>query len=99
MGHAWIERRLPAALAAHPLDLAQFRKLKNETYTRHVLFFSIPHAISHAEALIKLSAQQPIQQSFHGSHAVTREWKDADIDKVVDHRAGLQGEVRDARRR
>jgi hypothetical protein len=99
MGHAWIERRLPAALAAHPLDLARFRKLKNEIYTRHVLFFSIPQAISHAEALIKLSAQQPVQQNVHGSHAVTREWKDAAIDKVVDNRAGLQGEARDARRR
>lgn len=94
MGHGWIERRLPRSMAAHPTDLDLVRKKKNAAYTRHVLFFSIPQAVSHAEALIKLMAQQRVADEFHAAHQVTREWGDADIDKVVDNRAGFVDEGR-----
>ena len=68
-------------------------------YTRHVLFFSIPHAVSHAEALILHTAGKSVDASMHGTHQVTREWTDSDIEKVVDNRAGFEGPARDKRTR
>jgi hypothetical protein len=94
MGHGWIERRLPKALATKPVDLDILRKRKAAAYQRHVLFFSIPHAAAHAEALIKLVAQQSVPADFHAAHEVTQDWGDAAIDKVVDNRAGLYDEGR-----
>ena len=94
MGHAWIQRRLPRALSLFPKDLEILRKKKEFGYQRHVLFFSIPHAVSHAEALIKLTAKQSVPDSFHAEHTVTREWRDSDIDRVVDNRAGLHDKAR-----
>ena len=94
MGHAWIQRRLPRALSLFPKDLEILRKKKESGYQRHVLFFSIPHAVSHAEALIKLTAKQSVLDSFHAEHTVTREWRDSDIDRVVDNRAGLHDKAR-----
>lgn len=94
MGHGWIERRLPKALGSASKDLAAFRRLKTSAYTRHVLFFSIPQAVAHAEALILHTAQRTVNASMHAAHEVTREWGDAAIDKVVDNRAGLVDEGR-----
>lgn len=89
MGHGWIESRLVKAT-----NVLLARKMKAEGYSRHVLFFSIPHAVAHAEALIQLAVQQQVPHEFHGTHEVTREWLDADIDKVVDNRAGFYDESR-----
>ena len=68
--------------------------IRRSGYCRHVLFFSIPQAVSHAEAIIKLTAQQSVSDIFHAEHSLTREWRDADLDKVVDNRAGLKNEAR-----
>lgn len=94
MGHAWISARLKKAVGAGSPDWPRLRDDGRSVYSRHVLFFSIPHAASHAEALIKLTAQQRVPDDFHGSHQVTREWGDTSIDKVVDNRAGLVGDDR-----
>lgn len=91
MGHGWVRgKRLARAVGGDPLA-DRIRKLG---YTRHVLFFSVPQAVSHAEAQIKLMAQQRVPDEFHAGHQVTREWTDNDIDKVVDNRAGYVGEGR-----
>jgi hypothetical protein len=36
---------------------------------------------------------------FHETHQLTREWTDADLDKVVDNRAGVKDAARDQRKR
>jgi len=91
MGHAWIRgKRLERAVGSD--SVAQ--RIRRQGYTRHVLFFSLPHAVAHAEALIKLTAQQAVSHDFHGTHQATREWGDADIDKVVDNRAGFVDQER-----
>lgn len=89
MSHGWIERRLPQALATSPDDLARLRRLKSGAYSRHVLFFSIPQAVAHAEALIMHTANRPVQQTMHATHQVTHEWGDNQIERVVNDRAGL----------
>jgi hypothetical protein len=94
MGHAWIQKRLLSVSLTNPVDKARLLREKQLAYTRHVVFFSIPQAVSHAEALIKLTAQQQVPDEFHGAHQATREWTDSAIDKVVDNRAGLVGEGR-----
>jgi hypothetical protein len=99
MSHGWIEKRIPQALKTAPADLAVFRRKKRDAYTRHVLFFSIPHAVSHAEALILHTAGKSVDASMHATHQVTREWTDSDIEKVVDNRAGFAGPARDKRTR
>ena len=99
MSHSWIERRLPQALRNAPNDLSVFRRKKRDAYTRHVLFFSIPQAVAHAEALIMHIAQQSASESMHAAHEVTRQWGDNDIEKVVDNRAGYVDVTRDARTR
>lgn len=91
MSHGWIERRLPQALKTAPSDLAVFRRKKRDAYTRHVLFFSIPHVVSHAEALVLHSAGKMVDASMHATHQLTHEWTDSDIEKVVDNRAGFEG--------
>lgn len=101
MSHGWIEKRLPKAVGRASPDLVELRKEKagTKSYARHVLFFSIPQAISHAEALIMHIAQQPVQEGMHAAHQVTREWRDSDIEKVVDNRAGYFEAGRDKRTR
>lgn len=94
MSHGWIQRRLPMALKDAPAAFADIRKKNSAAYQRHVLFFSIPQASAHAEAMIKLVAQRPVPADFHAAHELTREWGDAAIDKVVDNRAGFQAEAR-----
>ena len=99
MSHGWVEFRLAGALKAAPNDLAVFRRKKRGAYTRHVLFFSIPHAVAHAEALIMHTAANVVEPGMHGTHQLSREWRDSDIEKVVDNRAGLEGRARDMRTR
>jgi hypothetical protein len=106
MGHTWIKNRLQKAVGSKSPDWPILRDRGRDVYTRHVLFFSVPHAVSHAEALIKLTAQQAarlagqpgmtesVPHEFHVQHEITREWGDAAIDKVVDNRAGVEGEAR-----
>ncbi|WP_230969533.1 hypothetical protein [Nitrogeniibacter aestuarii] len=94
MGHDWIQgKRL--AKAVDNISLA--KAIERDGYTRHVLFFSIPQAVAHAEALILLLAQQSVDDGMHSAHEATREWGDRDIDKVVDNRAGFIGSGRDKR--
>lgn len=85
MSKAWIERRLARAVGSIPLEAA----IKRQGYTRHVLFFSLPQAVSHAEALILHGSGRQVAPQSHASHAVTREWSDNQISQVVNDRAGL----------
>lgn len=94
MGHGWIQRRLLTIALTNQADRARLLRDKERGYSRHVLLFSVPHAISHAEALIKLTSEQKVPHEFHSAHQVTREWRDSDIDKVVDNRAGFEGPAR-----
>lgn len=95
MSHGWIRgKRLGRAVGD-----AVAAKIRKAGYTRHVLFFSIPQAVSHAEALIMHIAQQAVQDGMHATHQLTREWGDSDIEKVVDNRAGYAGAARDKRTR
>lgn len=94
MGHGWIQRRLLSISLSNAKDKAVLVRDKQAAYSRHVLFFSVPHAVSHAEALLQLAAQRPISHDFHSAHQATHEWGDAAIDKVVDNRAGLVREGR-----
>lgn len=87
MSHEWIRKRLKNALKKSLEDLKVLQKKKRSAYTRHVLFFSIPHAASHAEALILHVAQQRVDVSMHATHQVTREFGDSDIERVVNIRA------------
>ena len=85
MSHAWIRgKRLDRAVRSEPLA----QTIRTKGYSRHVQFFSIPQAMAHAEALIRLGAQQTAQSGTHASHKVTREWGDSDIDRVEARRAG-----------
>lgn len=101
MGHAWIQNtsRLAKALGASSSDNAFIRDRGERAYTRHVLFFSVPHAAAHAETLILCASGHAPNHEFHSAHQLTREWGDADIDKVVDSRAGIKDEARDRRKR
>lgn len=99
MGHGWIHRRLESITLSDTDAKADLLKDGKKVYTRHVLFFSIPQAVAHAEALIMHLAQQPVDPAMHGAHQVTREWGDRDIDKVVDNRAGYKDAGRDKRTR
>ncbi|WP_160322571.1 hypothetical protein [Aquabacterium parvum] len=51
------------------------------------------------EALNRSVAGHVPKHESHAAHQLTREWGDADIDKVVDNRAGMKGEARDQRKR
>ena len=93
------QRRLQSVKLTDPSAKNILLRDRKKAYSRHILFFSIPHAVAHAEALIMLVAGQRVEHSFHEAHQITREWGDSDIEKVVDNRAGFKGEARDARRR
>lgn len=96
MGHAWIRgKRLLRAVK----DATLVEDIRSRGYSRHVLFFSIPHAAAHAEALILSASGHAPSHQFHEAHQSTREWLDADLDKVVDNRAGVKDAARDQRRR
>lgn len=89
MSHSWIGARLQRAIGAGSREWPRLRDGGRGVYSRHVLFFSIPQAASHAEALIKLIAQQQVPHSFHSAHQVTREWGDNQLSQVVNERAGI----------
>jgi hypothetical protein len=94
MSRGWIDNRLAKAIGA-----SEALKARRLGYSRHVLFFSIPQAVAHAEALIMHTARQRVDPNMHRAHQVTREWRDSDIERVVDNRAGFAGAGRDARTR
>lgn len=83
MSHGWIKKRLRKSVGE-----SEGNRIEKSGYTRHVLFFSIPHAAAHAEAAILYAAGTKVDQSTHVTHQVTREWGDGDIEKIVASRAG-----------
>ena len=87
MSHGWIEKRLASILLTDAKAKVELLRDKRRAYTRHVQFFSIPHAAAHAEALLLLVAGKPVEHSFHATHALTREWGDNQIEQVVNDRA------------
>lgn len=89
MSHGWIRIRVESAIRGEEAVLKTFRKLKDRAYSRHVLFFSVPQATAHAEALIMLTAGRTPDHTFHSAHEVTREWVDNQIESVVNERAGI----------
>ena len=95
MGKGWVNPRLLKATGSKRIA----SDISTNGYSRYVLFFSIPHAVAHAEALILCASGQGPKHESHAAHQLTREWRDADIDKVVDNRAGIKGESRDQRKR
>ena len=90
MSKYWIEHRIANAVRS-PL-LARTIILKG--YTRHVLFFSVPQAVSHAQSLLMHLADKKIDVSMHSGHQATREWTDNQIQKLADGRLGLTGVAR-----
>lgn len=99
MSHGWIKYRLSKAVGTVSPDWPILRDKRERVYTRHVLFFSIPQAAAHAEAIILHTAGKSVESSMHATHQVTREWRDSDIEKVVDNRAGYTDAGRDKRTR
>jgi hypothetical protein len=99
MSHGWIETRLKTIVLTDSVALADMQKRLRASYARHVLFFSAPQIVAHAEALSRLVLHQRVDPSFHGAHEITRAWDDAAIEKVVDNRAGFKSTDRDARNR
>lgn len=95
MGKSWVNTRLLKATGTKRIA----SDISTNGYSRYVLFFSIPHAAAHAEALILCASGHVSKHESHAAHHLTREWGDADIDKVVDNRAGMKGEARDQRKR
>lgn len=92
MSVGWVSKRLTKAVGKNLEDA-----MRINGYSRHVLFFSLPHASGHAMALSRWVAGQGPQPSTHNAHEVTREWLDSDIDKIADARAGLENKQRDKR--
>ena len=99
MSHGWIRLRLMKAVGSNSADWPTLRDKREKTYSRHVLFFSIPQAAAHAEALILHTAGKHVDPAMHATHQLTREWTDSDIEKVVDNRAGFKDAARDRRTR
>ncbi|MCC7544270.1 MAG: hypothetical protein IT506_02125 [Aquabacterium sp.] len=95
MGKSWVNARLLKATGSKSVA----SDISTNGYSRHVLFFSIPHAAAHAEALILSASGHAPNHQFHEAHQLTREWTDADLDKVVDNRAGVKDAARDQRKR
>jgi hypothetical protein len=95
MSKSWVNARLLKATGSKSVA----SDISTNGYSRHVLFFSIPHAAAHAEALILSASGHAPHHQFHEAHQLTREWTDADLDKVVDNRAGVKDAARDQRKR
>lgn len=87
MSKDWIESRIANAVGSSLLS----RTIILRGYSRHVLFFSVPHAISHAQALLMHLADKAVNVSMHSGHEATREWTENQIQKLVDGRQGLTG--------
>lgn len=84
MSHDWVRKRLPKAVGA-----ANNLQIRKQGYSRHVLFFAIPQAVAHAEALILHASGRTVEHATHAAHQVTREWGDNEIAQVVNDRAGI----------
>lgn len=98
MSHPWIRIRIKGAVRGEASILKTFKELGAKAYSRHVLFFSIPQAAAHCEALLTAMAGRPLDQAFHAAHELTREWKDNQIERVVNDRAGVPADKRGGRR-
>lgn len=85
MSKSWILRRLKKSVGGP----AAAQVIVDAGYTRHVLFFSIPQAVAHAEALVMLSTGQTVHTEMHAAHQTTREWEGNQIAQVVNDRAGI----------
>jgi hypothetical protein len=83
MSKTWVEPRLSKAVR----DKVLGETISLKGYSRHVVFFSIPQAMSHSDALIRLGAQQKVGHGSHAEHKLTREWREADIDRVATARS------------
>ncbi len=90
MSRMWISSRLGSAVGNRMLA----HEISITGYTRHVLFFSVPHAFSHAQTLLKSVGGKEANPHAHTSHSLTREWTDNQIEKLVDSRQGYVGAAR-----
>ncbi|MFN1266803.1 hypothetical protein [Pseudomonas lundensis] len=90
MSTAWIDNRLQPAVLSKKLSETIIRS----GYSRHILFFSVPQAIAHSEALLRHSTNTATTSTMHAAHEATREWRDNEIQKVVNNRAGLSVQAR-----
>lgn len=85
MSRSWVEWRLEKAVRTRTLS----NQILALGYTRHVLFFSIPHAVAHAESIVLHASGRPVQAEAHSAHQLTREWGDNQIEQVVNDRADI----------
>lgn len=90
MSNSWIEARLSAATSSKKLS----EDIIFKGYSRHVLFFSIPHAVAHSEALLAHAAGSSPSQRIHATHEITREWGDSEIQRITNNRSGLNAQAR-----
>lgn len=90
MSKAWIEARLGNAVGNVMLG----GRIATAGYSRYVLFFAVPQAVGHAQALLMHGANKPVNVGIHSSHQVTRAWNEGQIEKLVDNRLGLTGSAR-----
>jgi hypothetical protein len=89
MGYSWINTRLLKITLTDPKAKIDLLRDKQKAYSRHVVFFSIPQAVSHAEALILHASGRAVEHAFHGAHQTTHEWVDNQISQVVNERADV----------
>lgn len=87
MSIEWVNDRLETIALTDANAKMTLVKWKAKRYCRFVLFFSVPQAESHATALIQYLAGNQVAHSEHASHSLTREWSDADIDRLMTRRA------------
>jgi hypothetical protein len=97
MSHGWISKRLQSIVLTSASAKVEMLRDKQRAYSRSVLFFSIPHAVAHAEALILLTSSRPLESAFHAAHQATREWGDNQIENVVSERAAIPKAARGRR--
>ncbi|NWC11639.1 hypothetical protein HX776_22885 [Pseudomonas agarici] len=90
MSNAWIESRLQSAVLSKNLS----EKIISHGYSRHILFFSVPQAVAHSEALLRYSVGASVISIVHATHEATREWRDNEIQRVANNRAGLTAPAR-----
>lgn len=93
MSKSWVETRMGKAVR----DRGLAETVLKAGYTRHVLFFSIPQAVAHAEALILHGSGRAVEHKMHSAHQITREWRDNAIAQVVNDRASIAPDQRRSR--
>lgn len=99
MSHNWIIARIKKATLVDITAKEDISSDRFKSYSRHVLFFSIPHITAHMNALTMKATGKNVQDPMHAAHEITREWADSDIAKIADKRGGLDGSARDQRKR